>query len=81
VCLEMFSKSCRVHDRSEIFRKLVPCVWAGVGKSPFSELRRQPWLDVLGIVNKYAVVSVLWTLPSSSPKCFLLCLLYSFERN
>jgi len=22
-------------------------VWAGVGKSPFSELRRQPWLDVI----------------------------------
>jgi len=42
----MFSKSCHVRDRSEIFRKLVPCVWAGVGKSPFSELRRQPWLDV-----------------------------------
>jgi len=37
VCLEMFSKSRCVRDRSEIFRKLVLCVWAGVGKSPFSE--------------------------------------------
>jgi len=34
--------------------------------------------SVIGIVNKFAVVSVLWTLPSSLPKCFLLCLLYSF---
>ena len=37
----------RFSDRSEIFMKLVPCMWAGVEESTsFSDLLGEPWLGV-----------------------------------
>jgi len=42
----MCFKSWHISDRSEIFSKLVLCVWAGIGKTMFSDYRRQLWLGL-----------------------------------